>query len=230
VIPAPVSRAIHLANSRHIAYDPGMTYGEPAKAPALRIGHKERDDAVELLRTAAGDGRITLDELEARVEAALEARTADDISVLIADLPEPTASAAPPPAAKPVRLAVSHGSVERLGAWQVPPEITIDLRHGVCALDLRTPQLPPGGVTIVVQVRHSAVKVLVPENAAVDLSNVGLHHSKTVDRHARRVTEVSGPPIVFVGDLHHGVIKILRPRPRRHQRRSLQSRQAQLPR
>lgn len=201
-----------------------MTYGEPTKAPAPRIGHKERDDAVELLRTAAGDGRITLEELETRVEAALEARTAEDISVLIADLPEPAGSRPAVSAAKPVRLAVSHGSVERLGAWQVPSEVTIELRHGVCALDLRTPSLPPGGVTVVVQARHSVIKVLVSEDAAVDLSGVGRHHGNTVDRRARRVTGISGPPIVFVGDLHHSVIKILRPRRLRHQRPSLQSR------
>ena len=200
-----------------------MTNGEPTKAPAPRIGHRERDEAVERLRTAAGDGRITLDELEIRVEAALEARTADDINALIADLPEPAGSGALATAAKSLRLAVSHGSVERLGAWQVPEEVTIELRHGVCALDLRTPTLPTSGVTIAVQARHSVIKVLVPEDAAVDLSNVGRHHSQTVDRRARRVTAISGPPIVFTGDLHHGVIKILRPRRRRRlqQRRAL---------
>ena len=192
-----------------------MTLGEPTNAPAPRIGHKERDDAVELLRSAAGDGRITLDELETRVEAALEARTADDISVLIADLPEPAgtvALAANAQPAQPVRLVVSHGMVERFGAWLVPQEVTVELRHSTCTLDLRTPTLPAGGVTIAVQARHSSIKVLVAEDAVVDLGNVGRHHSVTRDRGARLVTSVSGPPIVFVGDLHHSAVKILRPR------------------
>ena len=189
-----------------------MTDGEPTKTPAPRIGHKERDDAVELLRSAAGDGRITLDELETRVEAALEARTADDISTLIADLPEPAGAVALAANAKPVRLAASHGMIERMGAWLVPQEVTVELRHGTCTLDLRTPSLPAGGVTIAVQARHSSIKVLVAEDAVVDLGNVGRHHSVTKDRGARLVTSVSGPPIVFVGDLHHSAIKILRPR------------------
>lgn len=189
-----------------------MTFGEPTKAPAPRIGHKERDDAVELLRTAAGDGRITLDELETRVEAALEARTADDIRVLIADLPEPAGHAALVASGQPIKLAASHGKVERLGAWLVPQEVSVELRHSVCVLDLRTATLPPGGVTVDVQSRHSVIKVFVPEQAAVDLSNVGRHHGQTVDRYARRVTAVAGPPIVFTGHLHHGVIKIIRPR------------------
>lgn len=212
----------------------GMNNGEPMKAPAPisppsapnapapRIGHKERDDAVERLRTAAGDGRITLDELEIRVEAALEARTADDIDALMADLPEPKptgpAAVALAAATQPARLAASHGKVERFGAWHVPDEVTIELRHSACILDLRTPTLPSGGVRVAVQARHSTIRVLVAENAIVDLSNVGRHHSTTVDRRAKHVTSASGPLIMFTGDLHHSVIKILRPRSRRARR------------
>lgn len=194
-----------------------MTNGEPTKAPAPRIGHKERDDAVERLRTAAGDGRITLDELETRVEAALEARTADDIEVLIADLPDlpdlngsgPLVTARP---VQPARLAASHSVVNRLGDWRVPEEISIELRHGNSVLDLRTPSLPPQGVTIAVNARHSSIKVLVSENAAVDLTGVVCHHGQAKDRAAGRVTAASGPPIVFTGDLNHSVLKILRSR------------------
>lgn len=189
-----------------------MTMGDPSDTPALRIGDREREAAVERLRAAAGDGQITLDELETRVEAALAARTADDIKVLLADLPEPRGLAARNAIAKPVHLAVSHGMVERLGSWLVPEEITTELRHGVCALDLRTPALPPDGVTISVEARHSVIKVLVASDAAVDLTGVGRHHSQAKDRLARRVTSVSGPPIVFTGSLHHSVIKIMRPR------------------
>lgn len=34
----------------------------------MRIGYPERDAAIETLRTAAGEGRIMLDELEERME------------------------------------------------------------------------------------------------------------------------------------------------------------------
>ncbi|HEV2346321.1 MAG TPA: DUF1707 domain-containing protein [Actinocrinis sp.] len=183
-----------------------------AAAPALRIGDRERDDAVERLRAAAGDGQITLDELETRVEAALEARTAGDIRVLLADLPEPAGAKAAAAVAKPVRLAVTHGVVERLGAWLVPQEITADLKHSACAIDLRTPALPRDGVTINVTARHSVIKILVASDAVVDLTAVGRHHAQVKDRGARHVANVSGPPIVFTGALHHSVIKILRPR------------------
>ena len=52
----------------------------------IRIGHAERDEAVETLRTAAGDGRLTLDELDGRIEAAMAAKTRGDIQAVLADL------------------------------------------------------------------------------------------------------------------------------------------------
>jgi hypothetical protein len=191
-----------------------MTTGDSSQAPAKRVGHAERDAAVERLRTALGDGQITLDELETRMEAALAARTAEDLDVLLADLPEPLGGAAAllPSATLPtVRLAASHGRVDRLGAWRVPPEVVLELRHSTGTLDLRTASLPPGGVRIVVESRHSSVKILVAEAAPVEMDEVGRHHSVTKDRNVRHVTAWSGPPIVITGDLRHSSLKILRP-------------------
>jgi hypothetical protein len=188
-----------------------MTTGNSGNAPAQRIGHRERDAAVERLRVAAGEGQITFEELETRMEAALAARTAEDIAVLIADLPAPSGVAAVLEPAEPVRLAVRHGRVERLGAWRVPEQIALELRHASCALDLRTPNLPAGGVHITVDARHSSIKILVAQGASVDLGNVARGHSTTRDRYARRVSVLVGPPIVVTGTLQHSTIKILRP-------------------
>jgi hypothetical protein len=48
---------------------------------------------VELLRVAAGDGRLTAAELDERLDAALTARTSGKLAVLTADLPEVTGQA-----------------------------------------------------------------------------------------------------------------------------------------
>ena len=58
-----------------------------AGRPELRASHEDRDRVVELLRVAAGDGRLTADELDQRLEAALTARTQRELVVLTADLP-----------------------------------------------------------------------------------------------------------------------------------------------
>ena len=50
--------------------------------PELRASHDDRDRAVEILRVAAGDGRLTAAELDERVEAALTARTSAELAAL----------------------------------------------------------------------------------------------------------------------------------------------------
>ena len=54
----------------------------------LRASQQERDRMVALLNRHAGEGRLDLDELEQRVEAALGARTRGELAALSADLPD----------------------------------------------------------------------------------------------------------------------------------------------
>ena len=54
----------------------------------MRASQDERERVVELLRKHAGEGRLDLDELEQRVEAALGARTRGELEPLVADLPD----------------------------------------------------------------------------------------------------------------------------------------------
>src|ERR1700759_5093848 len=60
----------------------------------LRVSHEDRDQVAEALRVAAGDGRLTADELDERLERALTARTYDDLRPLLADLPGASATLA----------------------------------------------------------------------------------------------------------------------------------------
>jgi hypothetical protein len=98
----------------------------PGLEPALRASHADRDRTVEVLRDAAGDGRLSASELDERVEAALTARTGSELAALTADLP-----AAPGRQAKElVRIDQRFGEVTRTGrhAGSRPPA---DAGHGV---------------------------------------------------------------------------------------------------
>jgi hypothetical protein len=66
----------------------------PDDVPGLRASHADRDRVVNTLRVAAGDGRLSAEELDTRLESALSARTLGDLAGLTADLP------ARPPRAK----------------------------------------------------------------------------------------------------------------------------------
>jgi hypothetical protein len=53
----------------------------------LRASDADRERVVERLRTHAGEGRLDVDELEERIDAALAARTVGELDVLMRDLP-----------------------------------------------------------------------------------------------------------------------------------------------
>src|SRR5579862_3462400 len=100
----------------------------PVAGGELRASHADRDQVVELLRVAAGDGRLSAEELDDRLERALTARTYAELAVLTADLPATPGSVVAPPgpgavSATPkdlVRIDVRGSSVQRDGRWVVP--------------------------------------------------------------------------------------------------------------
>jgi hypothetical protein len=94
--------------------------------PDLRASHADRDVAADILCAAVADGRLTLDELEERLEHVLSARTLREIARLISDLPghrfsglaipatpprTPTAPAALSPSDRPRPAAESRWSL-----------------------------------------------------------------------------------------------------------------------
>jgi hypothetical protein len=54
----------------------------------LRASDRDRERVVEQLEAHAGEGRLSVEELEERTERALGARTAGDLAALTRDLPE----------------------------------------------------------------------------------------------------------------------------------------------
>ncbi len=62
----------------------------------IRISDSDRDRAAAQLRDYYAEGRLTTEELDERVTAALQAQTASDLRRLMADLPSPVPAAGGP--------------------------------------------------------------------------------------------------------------------------------------
>ena len=84
----------------------------------VRASDAERDATVNRLRAAATEGRLTLEELTDRIEAAANAVTRSDLAPLTSDLP---ATAAVGVATQPAGVS-GVGDVKRSGAWTVPAD------------------------------------------------------------------------------------------------------------
>jgi hypothetical protein len=103
--------------------------------PELRASHADRDRVVEELRVAAGDGRLTAEELDERLEAALTARTYRELAVLTADLPPAGVSTARAAPKDVLRMVHRGGNASQLGRWVVPKRIEAQVKGGNVKLD-----------------------------------------------------------------------------------------------
>ncbi|HEV2778662.1 MAG TPA: DUF1707 domain-containing protein [Actinophytocola sp.] len=75
----------------------------------LRVGTQEREDAISILGDHFAAGRLPMDEYEARITTALDAKTLGDLRPLFKDLPAPhpaSLTRPAPPSAPPAPLPV----------------------------------------------------------------------------------------------------------------------------
>ncbi len=134
----------------------------------LRASHADRDRVVEMLRTAAGDGRLTADDLDQRLEAALTARTLADLEPLLADLTTAAAPAVPDLA----RIECASGSAKREEAWVVPRRLEINIGSGSVQLDFRQAVIHAPELRIEVQIASGSLKLITRAGIVVDADDV----------------------------------------------------------
>ena len=142
-----------------------MADSEPGREVArseLRASHEDRDRVVELLRVSAGDGRLTADELDERLELAMTARTYGELAKLVADLPADGSVASAPalqaPRAKDVvRLDTGSGHTIRNGRWILPQRIEARVRSGHLKLDFTQAVITQPSLQLDAEVRSGHV-------------------------------------------------------------------------
>ncbi len=71
--------------------------GQPAAPSAIRASDADREETVGELRRHHAEGRLSLEELDARAGAAYQARTVGELAPLLGDLPAPVPPPPPPP-------------------------------------------------------------------------------------------------------------------------------------
>ena len=150
--------------------------GEIARSE-LRASHDDRDRVVELLRVSAGDGRLTAEELDERLELAMTARTYGELARLVADLPEQRAVASPataPRAKDVVRIDTRSGHVRRVDRWVVPQRMEVKVTSGSVLLDLTQAVITEPVLKLDIDVRSGDVRLLTRPGIVVDADDVAI--------------------------------------------------------
>jgi Domain of unknown function (DUF1707)/Cell wall-active antibiotics response 4TMS YvqF len=179
--------------------------------PQIRASDAERDATIERLRAAAGEGRLTLEELADRIEAATATTTRGELAALTADLPAPGALASSAgPAAEvlvaPVEATSVFGDLSRSGPWRLPQRIRWRTVFGDVKLDLREAQVPAGTIEIDASTVFGDVELLVPEGVLVEVRSRAFLGD--VKQRAGSSAPAGAPRVVLTGRTVFGDVRV----------------------
>jgi hypothetical protein len=177
---------------------------DPPGDPEFRAADADRDRVAEVLRQAAGDGRLTLDELDERLGMAFAARTYAELAQITRDLPaagQPASVPAVPHQAgvkQTSRFAIAIMSCfSRAGHWIAGRNFTAFALMGGGQVDLRDATFAEGQLTIRAFAVMGGVEIVVPEDAKLRVQGIGIMGG--IDRPRTRPSRPGAPRIYVFG-------------------------------
>jgi len=199
--------------------------------PDLRVSDADRHAVAEILREAAGEGRLDVDELEERLEQAYAAKTYADLAPLTRDLPvgrppgppavrfdKPVPRPQPAPLGHlpaPVNSVAVMSGVDRRGRWEIGRSHTAVAFMGGVGIDLREARFATREAVITANAVMGSVDITVDEYTQVIVEGLGI--MGTFEQARDRVPAQIGPdsPVVRVrGVALMGAVTVVRKPPR----------------
>jgi hypothetical protein len=202
----------------------------------LRASDADRERVAETLREAAGDGRLTMDELDERLDAVYAAKTYAELVPITHDLPDHSGAASVPAPSRATSADVrqyggeptSHtavailGGFSRKGDWVVPKTFNAFMMLGGGEIDLRDARFSEREVSIHVVAILGGCEITVPEDATVNVNGVGIMGAF---EHSAQGSGISagGPVINISGVAFMGGVDVTRKPPKKPKRDKLEA-------
>ena len=202
---------------------------------SLRASDADRERVANVLREAAGDGRLTMEELDERLDAVYAAKTYAELEPITRDLPA-TGTAHPPVPAQSSAVqdgriggvASSEGAFailggfSRKGDWVVPKDFTAFAFMAGGEIDLREARFAEPVVTIHVVAIMAGIEITVPEDVTVRVTGIGIMGG--FDHGASATGTAGGPTIIVNGVALMGGVEVRRRPLKKSKRGRLESR------
>ncbi|WP_158892059.1 DUF1707 SHOCT-like domain-containing protein [Amycolatopsis anabasis] len=194
----------------------------------MRASDADRERFAKILHDAMGEGRITMAELEERLDAVYAAKTLPELEPIVADLPVASAvqPAAPRTVAAPenriggnpgstTSIAVMSGAV-RKGDWVVPPQHNSFAFWGGVDIDLRKARFAQKRSTITAVAIMGGIEIVVPDDVVVDVTGIGIMGDfSTTDRGPTQPPPPDAPVVKINGFAFWGAVEVIR-KPRKN--------------
>jgi hypothetical protein len=154
----------------------GADQGPDTGEPVLRASDVERNEIVQRLNVAVGEGRLTLAEFSERVDGVYSSRTRAELAPLVADLPAPSPTGRavlPQPAARRRWYVIPIGAVRLRGRFTLRDTTAITLIGGL-KLRLAAAELAAPQVTVTHLCLIGGADVRVPPGVRVEVTGFTL--------------------------------------------------------
>lgn len=185
----------------------------------MRISNDDRERVARVLNDAMAEGRLTVNELEERLDKVYAAKTFGDLEPLLRDLPighQASHLTLPPPSAGTAPVPVptnriggrgtSSGAVAimsgtgRKGVWTVPPTFTSFALMGGIEIDLSQARFEEAETTIQAFAFMGGIEIRVPDDVAVQVNGIGFMGAFD-DKIGRQEQPPPGAPVVRITGL-----------------------------
>jgi hypothetical protein len=143
-----------------------------------------RDEVVDRLVVGYGDGRLSLEAFQRRLDDAYDADRHDALSALVADLGDPVGAAPTDRPRQPAQapdedgisenLVAVFGGCERKGQWAVPSDLHVITVFGGAELDFSEATFTSATTRIRVLCLFGGVDIRVPEGVRVTVNAVAI--------------------------------------------------------
>jgi len=163
----------------------------------MRISDADRNKVAEILRDAAGDGRIDFEELDQRLEATYAAKTYAELVPITHDLAPATTSSVVKGVEQERAVAIMSG-VERRGIWVVPEHFSVFCLMGGADLDLRQATFSAREVTLTVNAFMGGADIIVNRSTNVVMHGIGIMGGFSAPRSDPEVRLTADSPTVHV--------------------------------
>jgi hypothetical protein len=195
----------------------------------LRASDADRERIAKILHDAMAEGRLTIDELDERLQRTYAAKTLGDLVPMTVDLPVAGMSALPIPTEQAVpsaRIGGTPGSstsiammsgFQRVGAWVVPRYYTAMAFMGGGQLDLTQARFAEQECTIQVFAFMGGVEVIVPEDVTVRVTGFGFMGG--FDHKGAHEGPPGGPVVTVSGFAFMGGVEVRPPKYKRGRNR-----------
>jgi uncharacterized protein DUF1707/cell wall-active antibiotic response 4TMS protein YvqF len=176
----------------------------------LRASNTDRERVAKILHDAMAEGRLTVSELEERLDKVYAAKTFGELEPLIRDLPAQAGGPAPQPRTLAVppsnriggrgnstaAIAIMSGTA-RKGPWTVPPTFNAFALMGGVDIDLTEARFEDRETTIQAFALMGGIEIVVPDDITVHVTGIGFMGA--FEDNARVIGDPGAPVVKVTG-------------------------------